>query len=83
MNLSTLFVISFIDFMLALVLVCIIATVVVNGRISHNQQTPETAYMTACGAMVMHEALPVIQNGSSVSPCPSFSGQSMLSVLPP
>lgn len=40
MNLSTLFVISFIDFMLALVLVCIIATVVVNGRVSRDQQTP-------------------------------------------
>jgi hypothetical protein len=41
MVLPALFIIGFIDFMLAAVLASIIATLVVNGRISRNQQTLE------------------------------------------
>ncbi len=51
----TLFVIVFAGIMLAVVLTCIIATLVVHGCIRRNLRMLEAEYMAEITAMVVHE----------------------------
>ena len=55
MDAPTLFVIVFAGVMLAVVLACIIATLVVHGCIRRNLQVLEAEYMAESTAIIIHE----------------------------
>ncbi len=78
----TLFVIGFTGIMLAVVLACIIATLVVNGRIRRKLQELEAEYMAESTAMVIREAVFVVGSpirhrelgGSGCTSCDPWPG---------